>query len=378
MSPQLKIITGFDGSSPHSYEGVRQDSADTFTLFPSWRPSEGISEEAKGGGSRFGVVVANQCDAAANVKLRLDWEDAERRRLHCHDYLFLRRPGEDDWAMIPGHIDESAPVSHFTFDARPGQTEAYVNPRYNYQDNENFVASLDSPHAETRLYGQSEEARHLWDVVLTDGDMPAADKKPVVVMARNHAYESAGSYCVEGMIRWLLSDDPLARFYLAKYVFHFLPMTNPDGVYNGMSRLTAPKGADMNRLHTVPDKAHAALKALHDEVRPWLHINIHNWMSKTTDGLLCLDVPLANGIQHYMPAEIEHGKKWFVETWHEYLKSHPDGVIPKSGYSWKDYCMHEFGTRGVTFEFPWSGRTGASMRGTGVKALKATLMAVQS
>lgn len=377
MQSHLRIITGFDGSSPHSYEGVRQEAEDTFTLYPSWRPSEGISEEAKGGGSRFGVTVANGGDDVVPAKLRLDWEDAERRRLPCHDFVFIRGPGDDDWIMVTGYIDGEEPVSHFSFGARPGNTEVFVCPRYNYQDNEDFIAALDSPHADCRLYGESEEGRHLWQVVLADLTIPDSGKKPVMVVARNHAYESAGSYCVDGMIRWLLSDDTLASFYLAKYVFHFLPMTNPDGVHNGMSRLTAPKGADMNRLHTVPDKAHAALKVVHDEVKPWLHLNIHNWMSKVRDGLLCLDSDLAAGIQHFMPPEIEFGKRWFVETWAEYLKGHPDGVIPKTGYSWKDYCMHEFGTRGVTFEFPWFARTGASMRRTGVKALKATLMAVQ-
>ena len=375
MTHQLKIITGFDGSSPHSDQGVRQDAPDAFTLFPSWRPSEGISEEAKGMGSRFGVIVANQGDEPARAKLRLDWEVGKRVR--CHDYVFLRRPGEADWTMVPGYIDEAEPVAHFAFDAPPGETEVFAAPRYNYQDNEDFVASLDSPDASAHLYGESEEARNLWDVVLTDSSIPEASKKAVMVIGRNHAYESAGSYCIDGMIRWLLSGDALANFYLAKYVFHFLPMTNPDGVHNGMSRLSSPKGADLNRLHTAADAAHAALKAAHDAVKPWLHINIHNWMSKVRDGLLCLDIPLARGIEHFMPAEIEFGKRWFVETWIEYLQSHPTGEIPESGYSWKDYCMHEFGARGVTFEFPWFGRRGAFMRRTGVKALRATLMAVE-
>ena len=35
-------------------------------------------------------------------------------------------------------------------------------------------------------------------------------KKAALIRARVHAYESAGSYAVEGMVRWLVSDDAYA------------------------------------------------------------------------------------------------------------------------------------------------------------------------
>ena len=75
-----------------------------------------------------------------------------------------------------------------------------------------------------------------------------------MIMARNHAYESAGNYCIDGMVDFLLSRDSLAEYLLTKFSFHILQMTNPDGVYKGLSRLSSPKGADLNRLVTVPNK----------------------------------------------------------------------------------------------------------------------------
>ena len=68
---------------------------------------------------------------------------------------------------------------------------------------------------------------------------------PQMIVDRFHAYESAASYTMEGMVQWLLSGEPWAVAALRTYVFHVIPMANPDGVVNGMGRLTAPQGADL-------------------------------------------------------------------------------------------------------------------------------------
>ena len=60
-------------------------------------------------------------------------------------------------------------------------------------------------------------------------------------------------------------------------------MTNPDGVFNGMSRLTAPNGADLNRCIEQDDSAWRAIKTYIDKIRPSYLLNIHNWMDKEED-----------------------------------------------------------------------------------------------
>ena len=67
----------------------------------------------------------------------------------------------------------------------------------------------------------------------------------MLIVSRYHAYKSASSYAIEGMVQWLLSEDPWAIAALRRYVFYIVPMANPDGVVNGMGRLTAPQGADL-------------------------------------------------------------------------------------------------------------------------------------
>ena len=43
-----RVVVGFEGSCPQSEEGVREEGENRFRIFPSWRPSPGISEEAVG------------------------------------------------------------------------------------------------------------------------------------------------------------------------------------------------------------------------------------------------------------------------------------------------------------------------------------------
>lgn len=193
-------------------------------------------------------------------------------------------------------------------------------------------------------------------------------------MARNHAYESAGSFCAEGMVDFLLSDSPLARYFRAKYRFHFLPMTNPDGVYNGMSRLTAPRGADLNRCRTQDDAAWQALKDYVDAVKPTMLLNIHNWMDKTRDGLLANTEYFAESFKKLMPDLHEDGHYWETEWTEKFLQHAKTNVVSEASASWKDYVRNNFYGTALTLEFPWFNRNTARMMEIGRKALIAFLM----
>jgi cell division septation protein DedD len=48
------------------------------------------------------------------------------------------------------------------------------------------------------------------------------------------------------MIDFLISEDTVAQCFRENYVWHFVPMVNPDGVYLGYSRATS-EGVDANR-----------------------------------------------------------------------------------------------------------------------------------
>jgi murein tripeptide amidase MpaA len=51
---------------------------------------------------------------------------------------------------------------------------------------------------------------------------------------------------IEGIITFLLSDDPIANLLREHFIFTIIPMGNPDGVVFGNSRCNL-SGFDLNR-----------------------------------------------------------------------------------------------------------------------------------
>ena len=66
-----------------------------------------------------------------------------------------------------------------------------------------------------------------------------------------HPGETSGSFIVEGMIRFLLSNDEIAIKLRDSFVLKIIPMLNPDGVIVGNYRCSL-SGVDLNRKWISP------------------------------------------------------------------------------------------------------------------------------
>eukprot|EP00703_Trepomonas_sp_PC1_P002213 JAP94393.1 Cytosolic carboxypeptidase 6 [Trepomonas sp. PC1] len=82
------------------------------------------------------------------------------------------------------------------------------------------------------------------------------DKKPqqihtVFISARCHAGEFPGSYICHGILEYMLSNNPKAKFLRNNVQFKIVPMINPDGVFSGYYR-TNSHGYDLNRNYYEP------------------------------------------------------------------------------------------------------------------------------
>ncbi|MHC4399664.1 MAG: M14 family zinc carboxypeptidase [Planctomycetota bacterium] len=375
----VRIVVGFDGSCPHDPAGVEQEGPGRFRIFPSWRSSPGIDEEAVGRSTRVGFKVVNGGRAAEPVDLWIDWQyhqappkdrpsfDSVGQYMSYRDFVVVRLPGRKDWRTLMADVSDS--VAHVRLDAPPGETEIHWHPPYNYADSERFVDSLrDHPLVNVEKIGQSPEGRNLWLLRITDAS--PRPKKSFLIRARVHAYESASSFCMEGMVRWLLSNDAYAAAALRRHVFHVIPMANPDGVHNGLGSLTAPRGADVCFIPYQPDAANLPLKRAIDRVRPAVAVDLHNWQNKHTDGLLGLDPAVRERFVRFMPDQLEFGKQWTVRD------PKPLSSKPPNKELLRTYCERNFEAVTVTFEFPWFGRTTEDMRATGQKAVWALLRAL--
>lgn len=77
------------------------------------------------------------------------------------------------------------------------------------------------------------------------GDKNKGDeRKSIVFFARQHPGEIQGSYAMEGIINYILAHS--TEQWVKNFVFHFVPMVNPEGVILGNYR-TNVKGYDLNR-----------------------------------------------------------------------------------------------------------------------------------
>ena len=74
-----------------------------------------------------------------------------------------------------------------------------------------------------------------------------ANKKAVIFTARVHPGESNSSYVIQGVIDFLLSNDPSAKNLRSNFIFKIIPMLNPDGVRRGNFRMNI-MGKDLNRM----------------------------------------------------------------------------------------------------------------------------------
>ncbi|CAJ1057081.1 cytosolic carboxypeptidase 4 [Xyrichtys novacula] len=84
-------------------------------------------------------------------------------------------------------------------------------------------------------------------------DMHQLRNRPCIVLtARVHPGESNASWVMKGTLEFLCSSDPVAQSLRETFIFKIIPMLNPDGVTNGMSRCDL-NSEDLNRQWCKPD-----------------------------------------------------------------------------------------------------------------------------
>ena len=78
-------------------------------------------------------------------------------------------------------------------------------------------------------------------------------KKGAVITARVHPGEAQSSWICQGLVEFLLSDDPDAISIRKNFIIKIVPMLNPDGVIYGNYR-TSLLGFDLNRRWIDPSR----------------------------------------------------------------------------------------------------------------------------
>ncbi|MGI6088274.1 MAG: M14 family zinc carboxypeptidase [Kiritimatiellia bacterium] len=390
----IKIITGFDGACPHTDAGVKRLRGGQWVFYPGTRREPGLGEEIPGKGSRFSTRLLNTGKTPEAVTLIVDWDTPDRTE--HHDLGFIRHEADQEWTMIPGRR-EGVRVEYDLLLA-PGLTHLGLFPEYNVEQLAGFVRELRAQGVTVEIAGRSRERRPIWMISFKS---PNPKAMPFFIQARDHAYETAGSYSAEGVARFLATDDPMARYLREKFSVYIMPMTNPDGVYNGMSQRTWERGPRMDQVFDIPDSALKTVKRVVDRIKPGMYLTFHNWTLKFTDGILYgRHQDVAESFQRLMPADFERHKHWDMRPL-GYMTLKKMGVTDLAAYvrrggkpasadamdqatntlsarisHWIIYCEEIHNSIGMALEFPWFGLNTAEMRDKGRRAFIAAALAV--
>ena len=152
-------------------------------------------------------------------------------------------PGE--WETVIAQRSDSPDVAvEFDLILRSETTQvADIVPYTNMQLQSLLHEIRREQHIRVYHIGATVEGRPLEMVEIGD---PAAQHR-VLLRARAHAWESGGSWLLDGFMRSLQNaTDPHIADIRASICFCLVPMANKDGVYRGMSRFNI-RGMDLNR-----------------------------------------------------------------------------------------------------------------------------------
>jgi Zinc carboxypeptidase/Cytosolic carboxypeptidase N-terminal domain len=195
------------------------------------------------------------------------------------------------WERISNvHYDEEQHTFVFTQKfAKSMVLIAYAHP-YPYSRGEEFVNSLRSKSNITiTKLGSAKESRDINLLTITENAVPNEGKKVVLITALQHAGEYPSGFIIEGMVNFLLSNDPVAFETRKETIFKIVPMLNPDGIFHGMTRYNA-NHEDLNSEwdDDTTDTIHAPVEPEIACIKLWLrdwtkqgntinmHIDLHS------------------------------------------------------------------------------------------------------
>ncbi len=146
----------------------------------------------------------------------------------------------------------------FSFEATSASDTLWIayNPVYDYSRWLALIAGA-THHpsvARAEVIAQTIERRPVHLIEITRLPADAAERPAIWIIARQHPAEVGGSWLLEGLLEFLLSDDATARALLRKTVFLVVGFMNPDGVVRGNYRVNS-RGQDLAGSWINPDSS---------------------------------------------------------------------------------------------------------------------------
>lgn len=196
------------------------------------------------------------------------------------------------------------------------------------------------------------------EIIVTNPNIPASEKKSVWIHARTHPSETPSSWHFDGIMQELLSNDDVINYYLDNIEFHLIPFTNPDGVFYGRSRtnydgIDVESNWDNDEISTTREVEllKARMKELNDEKPFSVFLNLHSQASSYCTFWIHKANSTSNYFyrREYQFANLNISDNPYF-NYEDYSESNLRAVFPE-GWLWNNYGDQ---VMALTYETPYN------------------------
>jgi hypothetical protein len=244
----VRIVTGFEGSVPLEVEKLAEDHLSVRIRTDGMRnwfmfrvegvPPDGQIvridlEEVNLGKWRSLNPVYSYVQSLGDLSSFTPATTTELP-IVVHNGPMLPNTRGQAWQYIEGVWSEG--TSRLSF-VHQFKEDAFVAMRVPYTPsyNEAFLASVAGDrYAQVLTVGQSSQGRPLQLVKVSAGEEAERTNPCILMYAREFPSSQDPSWAIEGLIRFLASDDPEADRLRQRFTFILLPVLDPDGAAEGV------------------------------------------------------------------------------------------------------------------------------------------------
>ena len=352
----ITLLADFPGANPQGAGTILREAPYSYLIRP-------FSEDPNR--PRFNLTIAteNRKSKPTEVSLRIEWKESPKLQLENMLYRQRIAVGQgDSWTWYESSSIQGA-VAHFRPLVPPGRSYVVLNPKYTSDDLDQFLVRIPSKCFENIDYGRTAQGR---DVRVLRFSHPSVGTRPaVLVTARVHPDETAGSFAAEGVIRFLCSEA--AKALLEQFDFYVVPMANPDGVETGLCKLTAVGGVDLPYAVGSSDLTSKVLMKLVHAIKPVIYLDLHQWWLKR-DWIESFVLDPEWNAHLFLSLE---RYKFFDRGWQISVVR----ATSEAPTDLRAYCSNKWGTRSISLSLVWGhvgkiGRSCDEIRKAGEYALR--------